>query len=154
MKRVRRFPLALIAILGALIATGVLMAGIGGTLQGGFQNEEDAAVERATQIAHGLGLQQPVPDSLKVNRTTLAEWFRIVGFVPGPDAASVGLDSGKPIWIVAMKGPVQWSGAGRQPGGIGDAFDNISVAISADNLEHIGSHAAGPGEPLPLGLER
>jgi hypothetical protein len=78
----------------------------------------------------------------------------IIGFEPGDDAAKVGLDPAKAIWIVAMKGNVEWSGPGRQIGGSGNEFDNISIALDVNTLEYIGAFAAGPDERLPLGLQR
>lgn len=115
--------------------------------------QQDIVLEQAIKYAQSHGLQnRPVEFAMK--QTTLAEWFSIVGFQPGDDAMKLGLDSDKAIWIVAMKGEVAWDAPGRQTGGAGDRFDNISIALSADTLEYIGAFAAGLDEKLPLDLQR
>jgi len=115
--------------------------------------QQNMALERAIEYARNRGLRNH-PADLVIKQTTLSEWFAIIGFEPGDDAAKVGLDPAKAIWIVAMKGNVEWSGPGRQIGGSGNEFDNISIALDVNTLEYIGAFAAGPDERLPLGLQR
>jgi len=136
------------------LAIMVVIGVVAGSAQARPKTQQDIAVERAIEFARSRGLQQSQPTEFIVKQTALAEWFSIIGFHPGPDATKVGLDPDKAIWIVAMKGSIEWSGPGRQTGGAGDTFDNISIALSVDTLEYVGSFAAGPDEQLPLGLQR
>ena len=120
------------------------------------QFQEQQALERATDIARQRGLRLAEKLSLTdyaIKKTTQKEWFALNGFRPGPDAAQFGLDPESPIWIVAFKGEVDWSGPGRQ-GGAGDQFDNITIALRADNLEHFGTVTFPQHMVLPLGLQR
>lgn len=117
------------------------------------QTQQDIVLERAIEYAQSHGLQKR-PAEFAMKQTTLSEWFSLVGFQPGDDPIKVGLDPDRAIWIVVMKGDVEWSAPGRQTGGPGDKFDNISIALSADTLEHIGAFSAGPDDALPLGVQR
>lgn len=142
--------LSVLILVVAVTGMGVLSAA---RVQAHPTSEQDAAVKRAVEIARERGLQTQ-PAALVAKKATLGEWFAIVGFEPGSEAASVGLDPSTPIWIIAMRGPVEWSGPGKQTGGAGDQFDNITIALGTGRLDYVGSHAAGPGQPLPLGLTR
>ncbi|MCG8352395.1 MAG: hypothetical protein MI924_31905 [Chloroflexales bacterium] len=97
--------------------------------------------EPVQAVARSYGLQAEQPDELAIKQTTQAEWLATTEFEPGPDAAVFDLDPERPIWIVAMKGAVDWAGPGRQDEP-GDKFDNIIVALSIDDLEHLGTYAA------------
>jgi len=121
--------------------------------QAELRAQETTAVQRAIEIARHYGLTQNRPDKFAVKQTTLAEWFSIIDFEPGADASKLGLDPNRPIWIVSMKGSIDWVGPGRR-GGPGDKFDNISVALSLDSSEHLGTFSAAPDQPLPLNLQR
>lgn len=123
------------------------------SVQAGYQQQEDAVIQRASEIAREFGLQKSQPDAVAIKQTALAEWFSIINFEPGPDAEKLGLDPNKKIWIVVIRGPIDWNGPGRQ-GGPGDVFDNISIALSVDNLEYLGSYSVGSDTPLPLNLPR
>ncbi len=144
--------------LAFVVACGLIVALIAvGTdkknTQATFNAEESAIVSRAIEIAHGRGLEKGSLPKLMLKKSTLQEWYQIIDFQPGTDAAQLGLDPARPIWIVSMAGQVHWSGPGKQ-GGKGDHFDNISVAFSVDTLEHIGTVSVSPDKPLPLGLQR
>ena len=150
MKRVRLILIAAGVLCVLLVVTVSYTAQ---NAQGSANVKESTAVERAIEIAHGRGLQAGPPAKFLITQSTLAEWYTIIDFVPGADAAKLGLDPNRPIWIVAMTGNIQWSGPGRQ-GGEGDHFDNISIALSVDTLEHIGTVSVAADKPLPLGLQR
>ncbi len=114
------------------------------------RTQQDIVLEKAIEYAQSRGLQGR-PTKFVMKQTTLSEWFSLVGFQPGADAIKVGLNLNRAIWIVVMKGDVEWRGPGRQTDGLGNKFDNISIALSADTLEYIGAFSAGPHEALPLG---
>jgi hypothetical protein len=116
--------------------------------------QQDAVIEQAIEQAQSRGFQGTSPDAIASKETTLAEWFSIIGFEPGPDSTKVGLDPNRKIWIVTMRGSVQWSGPGKQSDGPGDFFDNISISLDADTLEYIGAYSAGQTEKIPLGVSR
>ena len=116
--------------------------------------QQDAVIEQAIEQAQSRGFQGSSPDAIASKETTLAEWFSIIGFEPGPDSTKVGLDPDRKIWIVTMRGSVQWSGPGKQSDGPGDFFDNISISLDADTLEYIGAYSAGQTEKIPLGVSR
>lgn len=116
--------------------------------------QQDAVIEQAIEQAQSRGFQGSSPDAIASKETTLAEWFSIIGFEPGPDSTKVGLDTDRKIWIVTMRGSVQWSGPGKQSDGPGDFFDNISISLDADMLEYIGAYSAGQTEKIPSGVSR
>lgn len=110
------------------------------------QNE---AVERAIGLARERGLQSDRPDRVIVRRMTLAEWAAIAGIQLAPESAKFGLDPQLPVWVVAMKGNVVWSGPGQRGSGP-ERFDGITVVLNEATGEMMGSLANGPGQPLPL----
>jgi len=143
--------------IGLLTLVGIALLSIGLWQSRNAQAEPDrdsaAAVQRAIEIAHARGLEVERPDGIVSKRTTLQEWFALNHFTPDPNAAPFGLDPKRSVWIVAMKGQVNWSGPGRR-GGAGDQFDNITVLLDTQTLAHLGTLSVAPNEPLPLGLQR
>ena len=143
------YGILLVGLVALVFSVGQLMDAQSEPLR-----QQNAVIERAIEMAQSCGFQGKSPDAIATKETTLAEWFSIIGFKPGPDSSKVGLDPDRKIWIVTMRGSVQWSGPGKQSDGPGDFFDNISIALDADTLEYIGAYAAGQTEKLPLGVSR
>jgi hypothetical protein len=112
-------------------------------------------IAKAIEEAKSYGMDTDTPSKIEIKETTLAEWFQIMQFEPGPDAAKFGIDPSKPIWIVAMLATGTNSGPGSTaPGEKPSRFDNIAFAISKEDLKVIGGRVMGEDEPLPLGLQR
>lgn len=152
----------LILVIAVITACALVIVSVAmrtNSAQAELQVQEATAVQKAIDIAHSYGLKrdtrdiQSTPGAFAIKQTTLAEWFDIIDFQPGSDAAKVGLDPNQPVWIVTIKGDVDWVGPGKR-GGSADQFDNISVALRLNSLEHMGTFSVGVDQPLPLGLER
>lgn len=114
-----------------------------------LQVQEQAAVERALDMARLRGLQETPAPRFAVKQMTLAEYSRLGDFKVGPDAAKFGLEPDQQVWVVTIKGQVEWSGPGRT-GGDADRFDNITIVVNARTGEHIATLSARAGQPLPL----
>ena len=114
-----------------------------------MQVQEQAAVESALDMARMRGLQETPAPRFAVKQMTLAEYNKLSDVRAGPDAAKFGLDPAQQVWVVTIKGQVQWSGPG-QTGGDADKFDNITIVISAQTGDHIATLSARAGQPLPL----
>ena len=116
-----------------------------------LQIQEQVAVERAIDMARLRGLQDTTPTSYAAKQMSLAEYNRLADIGSGPKAAKVGLDPDQQVWVVTIKGQVEWSGPGST-GGDADKFDNITIVISAQTGDHIATLSARPGQPLPLNV--
>lgn len=143
----RRFPVAV-----AGLACGVALALLARPLflpQASAEQppllSEAEAVALAIEEAQWSGLQQGMPTALATRQMALSEYARLTGGNVPPSAARVGLDLRMPVWVVAMRGLVDWN----RPGGPG-TFDNITVALNARTGETVMVQAFNPGVPLPI----
>ncbi len=112
------------------------------------------AINRAVAEAHALGLQG-APSKVTAKRMTQGEYDALTGFEAGPAAAEYGLDPNQAVWVVAIKGRVEWAGPGRASRKCptctaSDTFDNVTIVLSEATGRKLGSHAAGPGQPMPV----
>jgi hypothetical protein len=110
--------------------------------------QEEAAVERAIAIAQSRGLQEDDPTRLAAKLMTLREYHALTDSGSEPGAAKFGLDPDQQVWVVTIRGPVDWSGPGRTRDEQ-DKFDNITIVISAQTGKHIGTAASRVGR-LPV----
>jgi hypothetical protein len=115
-----------------------------------FQNEQ-ALSERALGYAQAAGLRG-TPTSQKAVRMTLGGWARLVNAEPGKDAAKFALDPDRPVFVLAVRGDVQWNAPGApRPGQTSpEHYDNITVVIDirTGNLLWVGSNY--PDAPMPI----
>lgn len=119
--------------------------------------DQAEAVSRAIVEAQALGLQGS-PDKVLAKRMTLRQYDALTGFKAGPDATEHGLDPGQTVWVVGIKGLVEWAGPGRVSEmcpecNENDTFDNITIVLNEATGEKLASYAAGPGQPMPVSDE-
>lgn len=113
--------------------------------------QQSTAVARAIDIAHSLGLQEANPNKLAAKLMTLGDYDNLTGFKAGTEATSFGLDPDQQVWVVTIKGAVEWSGPGRKGTGT-DKFDNITIVINAQTGRQLATFSAGDGGSLPVSV--
>lgn len=85
------------------------------------------------------------PSKVKTTLTNLEDYTRISSGGTGElgaDAASVGLNPDRRVWVVAFEGDVRLS----RPGGNGKYFDNITFALDAKTGDVIAVNAYVDGK--------
>lgn len=117
--------------------------------------DRTGAVEHAVEEARALGLRGE-PARVSVRRMSLARYDALTGFEAGPAAAEHGLDPRQMVWVVGIRGAVEWAGPGQVAEACPDCkdsntFDNVTIVLSEATGEKLGSYAAGPGQPVPVG---
>lgn len=87
-------------------------------------------------------------------RMSLAEWYALIDAELGRDAAAFGLVADMPVFVLGIRGDVEWSAPGLpRPGQDSpERYDNITIVLDArtGNLLWQGSYY--PGYPLPVSV--
>lgn len=117
--------------------------------------DDETLMAKALDEARFAGLIGE-PRALKAVRMSLAEWNALVDIELGPDAPTIGLVSDMPVFVLAIRGEVEW----RAPGGLGlkpgqdspERYDNITIVLDArtGNLLWLGSYRLG--YPMPVSV--
>ncbi len=113
--------------------------------------DDKTLTEKAIFAAQDAGLQGS-PTAQQAARMTLAEWLALDGAKLGDDAWQFGRTPDMPVFVLAMRGNVEWRTVGEiPPGQTGpEHYDNITIALNAQTGALISVVAQRPGFPLPL----
>ena len=113
--------------------------------------DDETLTTKALAEARVAGLIS-APKAQKAVRMSLAEWNALVGIDLGTEAAKFGLTPEIPVFVLAIKGDVEWQGAGLPKPGqeVPEHYDNITVVLNArtGDLIWIGSYY--PDHPMPV----
>ncbi|MES4787650.1 MAG: hypothetical protein C4294_19670 [Nitrospiraceae bacterium] len=114
---------------------------------------DQTLTSKAMTVAQTAGLEG-TPTAQRVVRMTLAEWLALNDGELGKDAAQFGLTADMPVFVLAIRGKVEWRGLGMRPPGQSspESYDNITVAVDArtGNLIQVGAKRAGFPMPVPV----
>jgi hypothetical protein len=139
-------------ILALLILLAFVYASYGRAVSSPILDNETLTAKALTE-AYSAGLVD-IPKAQKAVQMDLAEWNALVGIDLGADAAYFGLTSDLPVFILAMKGNVEWRGVDLpKPGQVSpEHYDNITVVLNARTGELIWVGAYYPDHPMPITL--
>lgn len=113
--------------------------------------DENILAEKALIEAQMNGLM-----GMQINQETarmnLSDWNKLVNAELGMDADKFGLTPDTPVFVLAIKGNVEWRGVGLpQPGQeIAENYDNITVVLNARTGDLIWVGAYYPDYPMPI----
>jgi hypothetical protein len=114
----------------------------------------DNVTLNAKAIAHAQekGGLRGVPRSQRSAVMRLAEWTKLTGGELGKDAPQFGLSVDTQVYVLAIRGDVEWRGVGIvQPGQTQpERYDNITVVLDASTGELLSMEATRPGFSMPL----
>jgi hypothetical protein len=113
--------------------------------------DEKTLESNAMAAAKYYGMQG-TPSAKKAVLMTYAEWLALDDAELGKDAAQFGLTPDLPVYVLAIRGSVEWKGLGlSQPGQpTPEHYDNITVVINARNGGLLWVGANYEGFPLPV----
>lgn len=115
--------------------------------------DDESLTTKALAEARMAGLIG-APKAQQAIRMSLAEWNMLAGIDPGMDAAKFGLSPDIPVFVLAIKGDVEWQGVDLpRPGQeLPERYDNITVVLDArtGDLIWIGSYY--PDQPMPVSI--
>ncbi len=148
MKHRNRSLLAVILVLSLMLTFALVLSGRAVSTP---VLDDETLTAKALVEARAAGLMD-VPKAQKAIRMSLAEWNTLVGIDLGTDAAKFGLTSDIPVFVLAIRGEVEWRGVGLpRPGQDSpERYDNITVVLDArtGDLIWIGSYY--PDQPMPV----
>ncbi len=106
---------------------------------------------KAVTVAQNGGLRG-APLAKRAVQMTLADWLARNDAELGKDAADFGLTPDMPVFVLAMRGNVEWQGPGQpRPGQSGpDHYDNITVVLDARTGETVWVGSTYTGLPMPV----
>lgn len=109
---------------------------------------------KALDLAKLYGLQG-IPDAQKVVLMTLGEWYALNDAEFGKDASQIGLTSDIPVFVLAIRGNVEWHGLGlSNPNQAGlEHYDNITVVLNALTGEPVWVGSKYTGFPMPVPVD-
>jgi len=113
---------------------------------------DDQTLEaKALQWAQTNGLQGE-PVAKRAVRMTLGQWLAFGSGGLGPGAAESGLSSDTPVFVLAIRGKVEWrQSQSSLPGQAApEQFDNITVVVDARNGNPISVRAARDPATMPI----
>ncbi len=114
--------------------------------------DDDTLVARALEEAHLSGLQGD-PVAQRAVRMTYGEWLKLNDSGLEAGAAQFELTPGMPVFVLVMRGNVEWAGPGLpRPGQDGrEHFDNMIVVLNAQTggTLWVGSWRKGFALPVP-----
>ncbi len=106
---------------------------------------------KALEWARVNGLQGN-PVAKRIARMTLGQWFALQRQQLGPDSAKFGLTSDMPVFILAIRGKIEWrhSESPLRGQSVPEQFDNITVAVNAHNGQPISADAMRDASLMPI----
>lgn len=109
--------------------------------------------DRALSEAHSAGLIGLLIAQKSV-RMSLSEWNELINADLGTDAAKFRLTSDIPVFVLVIKGNVEWKAPGLpKPGqNAPERYDNTTVVLNANNRELLWIGAYHPNQPMPVPL--
>jgi hypothetical protein len=115
--------------------------------------DDEILTAKALTEARAAGLID-APKAQKAIRMDLAEWNALIGIDLGADAAKFGLTSDIPVFILAIKGDVEWRGVSLpRPGQDSpERYDNITVVLDARTGDLIWMGSYYPDQPMPVSV--
>lgn len=115
--------------------------------------DEATLTTRAMEVANDAGLIGS-PKNTRTERMGLGEWLTLIDVDLGLDAAKFGLTSDMPVFILAIRGEVEWNGHFLQPPGedVTPKYDNITVVLDASTGEPLWVASKEPGYPMPVSV--
>jgi hypothetical protein len=117
--------------------------------------DEKTLESNALAAAKHYGMQG-TPSAKKAVIMTLAQWLALNEAELGKDAAQFGLTPDLPVYVLAIRGSVEWRGLGMpQPGQTApEHYENITIVINARNGDLIwtGANRAGFAMPVPVSV--
>ncbi len=148
--KLRNKSLLFAGILTLLLILTFVLASSGRALPTPILDNEILTAKALTE-ARAAGLID-MPRAQKGIRMDLAEWNALIGLDLGADAANFGLTSDIPVFILAIKGDVEWQGVGLpKPGQASpEHYDNITVVLNARTGDLIWVGAYYPDHPMPI----
>jgi len=113
--------------------------------------DENILAEKALLEAQMNGLMS-MPINQETAKMNLSDWNKHVNAELGMDADKFGLTPDTPVFVLAIKGNVEWRGGGLpQPGQeIAENYDNITVVLNARTGDIIWVGAYYPDYPMPV----
>lgn len=115
--------------------------------------DDEILTTKAIAEARAAGLIS-APETLKAIRMSLAEWNARVGIDLGTEAARFGLTPDIPVFVLAIRGDVEWRGTGLPKPGqeLPERYSNITVVLDArtGNVIWIGSYYSDQPMPVPV----
>ena len=113
--------------------------------------DENILAEKALLEAQMNGLMG-TPKNQETVRMNLSDWNKLINAELGMDADKFGLTPDMPVFVLAIKGNVEWRGVDLpQPGQeIAENYDNITVVLNARTGDLIWVGAYYPDYPMPV----
>lgn len=108
---------------------------------------------KAITEARAAGLMGE-PRALRAVRMSLAEWNALIDAELGKDAAAFGLVPDIPVFVLAIRGDVEWRAVGLpKPGQDSpERYDNIIIVLDARTGNLLWQGCYYPGYPLPVSV--
>lgn len=115
--------------------------------------DDKTLIEKALAEAEMAGLISK-PYAQKFLRMNLDEWNTLVSIGLGSDAEQFGLTPDIPVFILAIRGNVEWRGPGLpRPGQeLPEYYDNITVVLDARTGDLIWTGSYNPNQPMPISI--
>jgi hypothetical protein len=113
---------------------------------------DDKTLESNAMAAAQFYGMQGTPSAKKAVLMTYAQWLALNDAELGKDAAQFRLTPDLPVYVLAIRGSVDWRGLGEsQPGQTApEHYDNITVVINARNCDLLWIGAKRVGFPMPV----
>lgn len=109
--------------------------------------DQQVLASKGLDIAQKYGLQGN-PTSQKTAQMTLGEWLNLNNAELGKDAAQFGLSSDTPVFVLVMRGHVDWRGPGIASWVGGQKkYDSITVVVDARTGDRLWVRAGYPNSP-------
>jgi len=115
--------------------------------------DDKTLTARAITEAQVAGLMGE-PKAQKAVRISLAEWNALIDAELGKDAAEFGLTPDIPVFVLAIRGDVEWVlGFLPKPGQDSpERYDNITVVLDARTGDPMWLGSYRPGYPMPVSV--
>lgn len=142
-----------IVLAGVLLASLLALMLIGAGASPASQLDQETLTLKAITEAQASGLMG-APEAQRFVQMSLAEWAKLTDAELGQDAAEFGLTPDMPVFVLAMRGDVEWQGVGplRPDQSSPERFDNITVVLNARTGELIWVGVYRPGFPMPVSI--
>lgn len=115
--------------------------------------DDKTLTDKALVAARVQGLAGE-PAAQASHRMTYGEWLARSNSALGPDASQFGLTPDLPVFILVIRGNVEWTGpSAPPPPGVQNSrtdFNNMVVVLNALTGEVLQVHSYSPGARTPL----